>query len=137
MSPAAGSSDPLTERLGQGAVAILPAIISVLLMITTHRLRVELGGVELPVGLLLGAAYQVLTCVFLWAVTVSRLPLVILGGLWGLLSMPFLGNGVGGGVLMPGALGEQPQYSGWIVQLLGVGIPFLAAGLLSLRRRGR
>lgn len=137
MSPAAGSSDPLTERLGQGAVAILPAIISVLLMITTHRLRVELGGIELPVGLLLGAAYQVLTCVFLWAVTASRLPLVILGGLWGLLSMPFLGNGVGGGVLMPGALGEQPQYSGWIVQLLGVGIPFLAAGLLSLRRRGR
>lgn len=128
---------PLSARLGQGAIAVLPAIISVLLMVTTHRWRVELGPVEIPAGLLLGAAYQVATCVFLWAMTASRMPLVVLGALWGLLATPFLGQGAGGGVLMPAVIGEQAQFSGWIVQALGFGIPFAAAGWITLRRRRR
>lgn len=133
--PSAPDAAPAVPgRWGQAALAILPTILSVLLMLTTHRLRLELGGVQLPVGLLFGAVYQTVTSIFLWSLTGSRLPVVVLGGLWGLAAMPFLGRGVGGGVLLPGVIGDQVQYSGWIVQLLGIGIPFLVAGILTLAR---
>lgn len=127
----------LAARLTQAAMAVVLAIVSVLLMITTHRVELTVLGLDLPVGLLFGALFQVVTCVFLWAATGSRLPLLVLGCLWGVLAMPFLGEGVGGGVMMPAMLGTEPQYSGWIVQGLGLVIPFLIAGLITLVRRSR
>ena len=127
----------LAARLTQAAMAVVRAIVSVLLMITLHRVELPVAGLRLPVGLLFGALFQVVTSVFLWAATGSRLPLLVLGSLWGLLAMPFLGEGLGGGVLMPAMLGTEPQYSGWVVQGLGLVIPFLIAGLITLVRRAR
>lgn len=125
----------LSARVVQGVMALVLAVLSVLLMITTHRLELGIGGVELPIGLLFGAIYQVVTCVFLWAATGSRFPLLVLGCLWGMIATPFLGEGAGGGVLMPAVVRDQQQYSGWIVQGLGLVIPFLIAGVLTLRGR--
>lgn len=99
------------------------AAISVLLLVTTHRLTVTVGGFGLPVGLLMGAVFQLAASLFLVASTGRRLPLIVLTAAWGTLVIPFAGNGAGGGVLMPGALGDQVQYQGWIVQLIGVGVP--------------
>lgn len=115
-------------------MAIVPAILSVALMTATHRLRLELGGVQLPAGLLFAAAYQLVTCLFLYAATGSRLPLVALGALWGMLVAPLSGRGAGGGVLMPAVIGEQVQYSGWVLQGLGVFGPFVVAGVITLLR---
>ena len=144
MSPGGGSTarrvdtESRSARLAQVAMAIVLAVISVALLVATHRVQLELLGVHWPVGLLLGAVFQVVTCVFLYSATGSRLPLVVLGSLWGILAMPLMGRGVGGGVLMPAVIGEQAQYSGWIVQGLGLGIPFLVAAAITavrLRRR--
>lgn len=127
-------TDSLAARLAQAAMAIVLAIASVLLMLTTHRMELELLGVELPAGLLFGAVFQVVTCLFLWGATGSRFPLLVLGGLWGMLATPFLGESVGGGVLLPAVIADVPQVSGWIVQGLGVAIPFLVAGVITLAR---
>ncbi|MGY5763784.1 hypothetical protein ACXET9_01115 [Brachybacterium sp. DNPG3] len=127
----------LGARLGQAAMAVVPAALSVVIMISIHRLHVDPLGVRIPLGLLLGAFYQSTTCAFLYGVTGSRLPLVVLGSLWGMFAVPFLGSGAGGGVLMPGAIGDQVQLAGWIVQLLGVGIPFVAALVITVLRRLR
>lgn len=128
----------LAARFSQVALAIVLTILSVVLLVTTHRLRLDIGGLELPAGLLFAAVFQVTVCVFLYAATGSRLPLAVVGSLWGLLAMPFLGRGVGGGVLFPAAIGDQIQYSGWIVQGIGVLLPFLMIGVITLvRRRGR
>lgn len=127
----------MAARLTQAAMAVVLAIISVLLLITTHRVELGLFGVQLPAGLVFGAVFQVVACVFLWSATGSLMPLVVLGSLWGLLATPFLGRGVGGGVLLPAQIAEQPQYSGWIVQLLGIGIPFAIAALITLVRISR
>nr|WP_239552093.1 hypothetical protein [Brachybacterium muris] len=122
--------------MSQVALAIVIAVLSVVLLVTTHRVRLALGGVDLPAGLLFGTAFQVTACVFLYAATGSRLPLVVLGSLWGLLAMPFLGRGVGGGVLFPAVIGDQVQLSGWIVQGIGVLLPFaMALVITALRRR--
>ncbi|MBM7500020.1 hypothetical protein JOD52_000860 [Brachybacterium muris] len=126
----------LAARMSQVALAIVIAVLSVVLLVTTHRVRLALGGVDLPAGLLFGTAFQVTACVFLYAATGSRLPLVVLGSLWGLLAMPFLGRGVGGGVLFPAVIGDQVQLSGWIVQGIGVLLPFaMALVITALRRR--
>lgn len=130
-------TDSRAARITQVAMAIVLAVISVVLMISTHRVQVELLGVDWSVGLLFGAAFQVVTCVFLYAATGSRFPLLVLGSLWGILAMPLLGRGAGGGVLMPAVIGEQTQYSGWVVQGLGLAIPFAVAGLLTVSRLRR
>ncbi|WP_232820367.1 hypothetical protein [Brachybacterium sp. YJGR34] len=128
---------PLGTRLTQVAMAVVLTLISAPLMLTTHRLRIEVLGLDLPAGLLFGALFQVLVCVFLYAATGSRLPLVVLGALWGLVASPFLGRGAGGGVMLPAVIDEQVQYAGWIVQVLGVGIPFLVAAAITVARRLR
>lgn len=129
----------LAARAVQAAMAIVLAIVSVLLMLTTHRLEVSVLGADLPAGLVFGAVFQVVTCVFLWASTGSRFPLLVLGCLWGMLATPFLGKSAGGGVLLPAMIGDVPQISGWIVQGLGLVIPFLLAAVLTVagRLRGR
>ncbi|MGP9537640.1 hypothetical protein ACT3SP_06485 [Brachybacterium sp. AOP43-C2-M15] len=129
--------ESIGSRLSQAAMAVVLAVISVMLLLTTHRLEAGLLGVDLPVGLLFGAALQVVICLFLWAATGSRFPLLVLGCLWGVLAVPFLGEGVGGGVLLPAALGDQVQYSGWIVQGIGLVVPFAAAAAITLARRRR
>lgn len=128
-------TDSLSARIAQAVMALVLTVVSVLLLVTTHRLEIELLGIDLPAGLLFGALFQLVTCVFLWSATGSRLPVLVLGCLWGLLAMPFLGQSPGGGVLMPAMLGDVPQYSGWIVQGIGLSIPFLVAGALTLARR--
>lgn len=127
----------LPARLVQAAMALVLAIVSVLLMLTTHRVELQLLGADLPVGLLFGAVFQVVACAFLWAATGSRLPLIVLGCLWGVLATPFLGEGAGGGVLLPAMLLDVPQYSGWIVQGIGLLVPFLVAGLITVVTRSR
>ncbi|WP_193104267.1 hypothetical protein [Brachybacterium sp. FME24] len=133
--PVSVDTSSVAARITQGAMGVVLAVISVLLMITTHRMQLEIGGVALPVGLLFGGAFQIVTCVFLYAATGSRLPLVVLGSLWGLIAAPFLGRGAGGGVLMPAVIADQPQFSGWIVQGIGVAVPFLTVGVITLLRR--
>lgn len=127
----------LSARITQGIMGVVLTVLSVLLMLTTHRMQLSLGGVDLPVGLVFGGAFQVVTCVFLYSATGSRLPLVVVGSLWGLVALPFLGHGAGGGVLMPAELAGRLQLAGWIVQGLGVGIPFLAVLVITLWRRRR
>lgn len=109
----------------QVVAAIVLAVISVLLLVTIHRLELPVAGIDLPIGLVMGAVFQLAALLFLVASTGRRLPLVVLTAAWGALVIPFSGNGAGGGVLMPGALGDQIQYQGWIVQLIGVGVPLL------------
>lgn len=127
----------LPSRVAQVVMGVVLTIVSVLLMITTHRMQLELLGIDLPAGLLFGALFQVVVTVFLYASTGSRLPLVVVGSLWALVAIPFLGNGAGGGVLMPAVIAGKAQYSGWIVQALGIGIPFLGVLAVTLGRRRR
>ena len=56
-----------------------------------------------------------------------------------MLATPFLGESVGGGVLLPAVIGGVPQVTGWIVQGLGLVIPFLLAAVITVagRRRSR
>lgn len=130
-------TDSLGARITQAVMALVLAVVSVLLLLTAHRLRIDVWGIGLPVGLLFGAAFQVVISLFLWASTGARLPLLVLGSLWGVLALPFLGEGAGGGVLLPAALGDQVQYAGWIVQAIGLGIPFAVAGAITLAGRSR
>lgn len=127
----------VTARMAQVTQAVVLSILAAVLMITTHRVRVELGGVDWPVGLLFGAVFQVVCCVFAYASTGARLPLLLMGSLWGPFVLPFLARGAGGGVLLPAEIAGQVQYSGWVVQLLGIGIPFVAVAVVSLGRRRR
>lgn len=143
MSRAGGSAprqvdtESRAARLAQVVMAIVLAVLSVVLMVATHRVRVELLGIDWPAGLVFGAVFQIVSCVFLYAATGSRLPLLVLGSVWGILAMPMTGRGVGGGVLMPAVIGEQAQYSGWIAQILGLAIPFVVAGVITARRLSR
>jgi len=127
----------LAARFGQAAMAIVLAIVSVLLLVTTHRVELSVLGADLPAGLLFGAAFQVVVCLFLWAATGTRFPLLVLGALWGLLAAPFLGRGAGGGVLFPAEIAGQAQLSGWIVQGVGILVPFAMALLLTVASRRR
>lgn len=128
------------SRLAQVIAALVLAVVSVLLMVTTHRVTLGVGGVPLPAGLALGAAFQLAASIFLLASTGRRLPLVVLTVAWGALGMVFAGQSAGGGVLMPAVIGDRPQYSGWAVQILGTLIPLLvlaAAWLGRIRRIAR
>lgn len=125
----------LPARISQVVLGVVITVLSVVLLVTTHRLRVDVGGVDVPAGLLLGTAFQVTACVFLYAATGSRLPLAVVGSLWGLLAMPFLGRGAGGGVLFPAEIAGQPQISGWIVQGIGVLLPFVVILAITVLRR--
>lgn len=135
--PVVVDTTSISARVAQAVMGVVLAVISVLLMITTHRMELDLLGMELPAGLAFGTLFQLVACVFLYTATGSRLPLVVLGSLWPLLAIPFLGNGAGGGVLMPAVIAEQPQYSGWIVQGIGTAIPFLLALVITLWHRRR
>lgn len=126
-----------SARISQVISALVVAVVSVIVMVPTHRLSIDLGGLALPVGLLFGALFQTVASVFLWASTGSRLPVVLLACAWGLLVMPLAGTGPGGGVLMPAMLGDQMQYSGWIVQALGVFIPFIVCAVVTVQRLRR
>lgn len=121
-------------RIAQVVSAGVLAVLSVAILITTHRVQLEIVGISWPLGLVIGAVFQVLACTFLWASTGSRLPQLVLAALWGLLAMPFLTRGVGGGVLMPAEIGGVAQYQGWVVQLLGIGIPLLFAAAQTVSR---
>lgn len=130
-------SVPRWDLLGGMLMTALIAVVSVLLMVTVHRHTVELGGIDWPTGLLLGAAFQLAASLFVWATTGTRIALVVLAAVWGLAVMPLTGPGVGGGVLMPAVVGDQMQYSGYAVQLLGVGIPFVVLAVITVLRRLR
>ncbi|UYG16831.1 hypothetical protein BRM3_14715 [Brachybacterium huguangmaarense] len=132
--PARADGADLASRVAQVVAAIVLAAVSVLLMVTTHRTTAEVAGVDLPVGLVLGGAFQLAASVFLLAATGRRLPLVVLAFVWALLVIPFAGTGAGGGVLMPGSIAGRAQFSGWIVQFLGVGIPLVLAAIVWVRR---
>ena len=135
--PTAVDTTSLAARLGQAAMAIVLAIVSVLLLVTTHRFELTVLGVDLPAGLLLGAVFQAVVCLFLWSATGTRFPLLVLGSLWDLLAGPFLGEWAGGGVLLPAEIAGQAQYSGWIVQGIGILIPFALALVITVAGRGR
>lgn len=134
-APAEGTG--VANRAAQIIAALVLAAVSVLLMVTTHRTTIEAAGIALPVGLLLGGAFQLAASIFLLAATGRRLPLVVLALAWALLVMPFTGTSVGGGVIMPGAIASTVQYAGWVVQLLGIGIPLVLLAGLWLRRMRR
>lgn len=129
-----------TARAAQVIAAGVLGVISALLMVTTHRAQLDVAGVSLPIGLIIGGAFQLAASIFLVTATGRRLPLLVLTIVWGLVALPFAGRGAGGGILMPAAIGGVPQYSGWIVQGLGVLIPLLvlaALWILRIRRLTR
>ena len=116
------------------------AVVSVLLLVAIHRVEVVAGGVHWPLGLVMGAIFQLAASVFLLTSTGRRLPVLVLLIAWGVLAMPFAGSGPGGGVLMPGQIAGKPQYSGYLIQIIGVGIPLLVlagAQIAAIRRAGR
>jgi hypothetical protein len=121
-----------SARIGQLVLAVVVCAVSLFLLIPLHRVGIDLGGVQLPVGLAFGLVLQVVASVFLWAATGAYLPVIVLACLWGIGVMPFAGNGAGGGVLMPAALGDRLQLQGWVVQGIGVLVPFVV--LLVIRR---
>jgi hypothetical protein len=129
----------IAARISQVICALVIGAVSVLLLVTLHRVQLSVLGLSLPIGLVIGAVFQFACSTFLWASTGARLPVVVLGCVWGLMVMPFAGRGAGGGVLMPAIIGEQTQYSGWIVQGIGVAVPFVFLGvqLLVARRSAR
>ena len=135
--PTGAGSISLGARIGQAAMAVVLTLVSVPLLLTTHRLELTVLGADIPAGLLFGAVFQVVVSLFLWAATGSRLPVLVLGALWGLVASPFLGRGAGGGVLLPAEIAGEAQLSGWIVQGIGIGIPFLVALAVTLASRGR
>lgn len=110
------------------------AIISILLVIPAHRLSLDAGGVPIPLGLILGALFQLLASVALWATTGSRLPTLVFGCVWGLLAIPFAGAGRGGGLLMPATIAGQAQYSGLLIQAIGVFVPLAVVAALTVLR---
>lgn len=134
--PRPASATP-RARVAQVALGALLSVISVVLLVPMHRLELDLLGIDLPVGLVFGFVFQLVASIFAYSSTGSRLPLVILGALWGLLVMPFAGRGIGGGVLMPAEMGEQTQYSGLLLQAIGVLTPFAVAGVITLIARKR
>ena len=136
-SPTGAPTTTLGARLGQAAMAVVLTIVSVPLLLTTHRVELAVLGADLSAGLLFGAAFQVVVSLFLWAATGTRFPVLVLGALWGLAAAPFLGQGAGGGVLLPAELAGQVQLSGWIVQGIGIGVPFLVVLAMTLVGRGR
>ena len=136
-SPTGAPTTTLGARLGQAAMAVVLTIVSVPLLLTTHRVELAVLGADLPAGLLFGAAFQVVVSLFLWAATGTRFPVLVLGALWGLAAAPFLGQGAGGGVLLPAELAGQVQLSGWIVQGIGIGVHFLVVLAMTLVGRGR
>ena len=136
--PGAGSTS-LGARIGQAAMAVVLTLVSVPLLLTIHRVELDVLGAKLPLGLLFGAVFQIVVSLFLWASTGSRLPVLVLGALWGLAAAPFLGRGAGGGVLLPAEIAGETQISGWIVQGIGILVPFLVALVVTLAplRRSR
>ena len=136
-SPTGAPTTTLGARLGQAAMAVVLTIVSVPLLLPTPRVELAVLGADLPAGLLFGAAFQVVVSMFLWAATGTRFPVLVLGALWGLAAAPFLGQGAGGGVLLPAELAGQVQLSGWIVQGIGIGVPFLVVLAMTLVGRGR
>ncbi|EWS80709.1 hypothetical protein [Brachybacterium phenoliresistens] len=128
----------MAARIMQCVLAGVLAAISVGLLVSLHRLQVDVGVVRIPAGLLLGVLFQGAASIFLISVTGSRLPAAVLAAAWGIMVMPFAGRGAGGGVLMPAVIAEQAQYAGWIVQGIGVLVPFaVIAGETVRRRRSR
>ncbi|MCS6712424.1 hypothetical protein JSY14_10440 [Brachybacterium sp. EF45031] len=127
----------MSRRLGQVLLAVVVGVVSAALMIVVHRAGVELGGVRWPVGLVLGAAFQLAASLFLLAATGSRLPVLMMLLTWVAAAMALLGEGAGGGVLVPAQLAGRPQYAGWVVQVLGVVIPAAVIAAASIRRLSR
>lgn len=125
----------IAARASQVVAAIVVAVVSVLLLVTMHRLEVSVGGIHLPVGLVFGAVFQFAASTFLWAATGARLPVVVLGCVWGLMVLPFAGTSPGGGVLMPAVIAQRTQISGWIVQGIGIAVPFAFLGIQHLVSR--
>lgn len=131
----ASGTASIAARISQVIAAIVVAVVSVLLLVTMHRLQLTVAGVDLPVGLVFGAVFQFAASTFLWAATGARLPVVVLGCIWGLMVLPFAGTSPGGGVLMPAVIAQKAQISGWIVQGIGIVVPFVFLGIQHLASR--
>lgn len=138
MSPAPRTAVPapdLAARLMQCVLAGVLAAICVGFQVALHRWQLDAAGLVLPVGLVLGALLETVSCVLLVAVAGSRVPVAVLACAWGIMVMPFAGRGIGGGVLMPAVIEGQAQYSGWILQAVGVLVPVAVILGETLRRR--
>jgi hypothetical protein len=118
--------------VGQVVLALILTVVSVLVLVPVHRLSLDVAGVAVPAGLVFAVLFQIVASVFLWASTGSRLPILLLGCLWGLAVIPFAGSGAGGGALLPAALGEQLQVSSYLIQGIGVLVPLLVALVITL-----
>ena len=69
--------------------------------------------------------------------TARRGALAVPGGASPYRTTPGPGESVGGGVLLPAVIGGVPQITGWIVQGLGLVIPFLLAAVITVVGRLR
>lgn len=125
------------DRVVMVLLGLLLAAVSLALMISTHRVHVDLFTISWPVGLVFGAVLQLAASIFLLSSGGSRLPLLVFLIAWGMGTALFAGTGAGGGVLMPAVIEDRIQFSGWIVQGLGILIPLAVLGVdlvLRLRR---
>ncbi|CAM4124942.1 MULTISPECIES: hypothetical protein [Helcobacillus] len=115
------------ERIAQFATGAVLGVLSAFVLIGMHRVSAEIGGVTVPWGLAFGALFQVVACVLVVAWFDAKLPLIILAAVFALLALMFSGPSPGGGILMPAEVNGEAQYSGWLIQLIGVLIPLIAA----------
>ncbi|WP_058235415.1 hypothetical protein [Devriesea agamarum] len=132
-SPNLGESERRVSLLAQVVLGAVTGALSVTFMVLIHRSSVDILGVTIPLGLIIGAVFQLFTALFLGMATGHKLPLVVHGVVWGLLFMPFSGPGLGGGVLIPASIQDVFQWQAIAVQVLGLGIPFGAAALMWVR----
>lgn len=131
----------LRQIAGTVVVSAIVAVLSVMFMVTVHRHELGVGPYELPTGMIMAVTFQIAASIFVWATSGTRSSMIVLASVWGIAMLPFAGRGRGGGVLMPAVVEDQPQYSGVLLQLLGVAIPFIVLFFVSRyetrRRRGQ
>ena len=61
-------TDSLSARITQAVMALVLTVVSVLMLVTTHRFEFELLGVEIPAGLLFGALFTMAGALQFWLV---------------------------------------------------------------------
>ena len=121
-------------RLLQAITGALIGVLAALVLVGMHRVSADIGGVSVPWGLLFGAVFMIVASVLLTAWFEAKLPLGMLAFVFALLALLFAGESPGGGVLMPAQIAGEKQWTGWAVQIIGVAIPLVAAGIVWVRQ---
>lgn len=122
----AGAGHRLAQLLAGGVLGLVSAFV----LVGTHRVHGEIAGIDLPLGLIFGFAYQLVASIFLVLAFGTKLPLGALAAVFAALALLFAGPSQGGGILMPAQIGGVTQWQGWAVQFIGVLVPLVIAAVV-------